>query len=75
MKKVKARKAAKFDGPWQMFSVMKPTEMGMPFKHWQEMLESEGVTPVKRGYSPYVGQYGIQVPKKFEDKASKVLFG
>lgn len=47
----------------------------MSFRDAKELLEAAGVTGVIKGHSPYVGQHGVAVPAKFEDKARKVLFG
>lgn len=57
------------------FSVYKADEGGMSFKDAKEMLESNGVTGVKKEYSPYIGQYGISVPAKFNNKTGRLLFG
>jgi hypothetical protein len=57
------------------FSVYKASEGGRSFKDAKEDLEAAGVTDVRRDYSPYVGQYGLSVPAKFEKRASRVLYG
>lgn len=57
------------------FSVYKASEGGQSFKDAKEMLEANGVKDVKRDHSPYVGQYGLSVPKKYEKKTSRLLFG
>ena len=58
------------------FSVEKANEGGrFSFKEAKELLESNGIKPVRRGYSPYVGHYGLEVPKEFEDQTSDLLFG
>lgn len=55
------------------FSVHKATEGGIGY-YAMESLKDAGI-PCRKGYSPFVGQVGIDVPKKFEKKASKILFG
>lgn len=64
-----------YTGNTALFSVHKAAEGGISFKDAKEQLEAAGVEHVHRGYSPYVGQYGITVPVKYKAKASKVLFG
>lgn len=58
-----------------LFSVYKAAEGGQSFRDLKEMLEANGVTGVRKGHSPYVGQYGFTVPKKFEEKVRKLLWG
>jgi hypothetical protein len=58
-----------------IFSVYKATEGGQSFKDLKESLEAGGVTDVRKAYSPYVGQYGVSVPKKYRDKAEKIIWG
>jgi hypothetical protein len=57
------------------FSVYKAAEGGRSFRDAKEELEAVGVTDIKQVGSPYIGQYGIQVPKRFEKRTSRVLYG
>ena len=55
------------------FSIYKATEGGLGFKLAKELLAGSGI-PCRHGYSPYVGQVGLIVPKKMEKRATRVLF-
>jgi hypothetical protein len=35
----------------------------------------EAKIPARKGYSPYVGQVGVQVPERYMKRASRILFG
>lgn len=59
---------------WVTFSVLKASEGGIGQKGAIESLKAAGI-PSRRGYSPYVGQTGVEVPKQFEAKADDILFG
>lgn len=54
------------------FSITKADEGGPggAFIIW--LLKSEGI-PARRAYSPYVGQTGVEIPKKFERKARRLI--
>lgn len=75
MAKAKKPKVEKYDGEWSRFSVEKAAEGGMSYAHAKDILIAAGVTHVRRAHSPYVGQYGLEVPIKFSDVASDTLFG
>lgn len=59
---------------WVTFSVEKACEGGMGQKAAMALLRDAGI-PSRRGYSPYVGQTGVEVPKQYEAKANDILFG
>jgi len=59
-------------GVWE-FSVEKASEGGESFKDLKARLEDAGI-PARKGYSPFVGQYGIQVPKEFSRKAEDIIW-
>ena len=54
------------------FSVTKATEGGIGQSFGMFLLKTKGI-PSRKAYSPYVGQTGIEVPKKFQRKAAKLL--
>jgi len=58
------------------YSVYKTCEGGMGQKTAIEFLKANGLK-AKPGYSPYVGQVGVEVTgnKRDHKKASKILFG
>ena len=56
------------------FSLLKAAEGGYSFNDARDRLRANGVDDVKRDHSPYVGHYGLSVPRKFEKKANRVLF-
>jgi len=56
------------------FSVYKTSEGGPGQTHSMFLLK-EAKIPVRRGYSPYVGQVGIEVPSTFARRAELILFG
>jgi hypothetical protein len=58
----------------QHFSLLKPSEGGISFSDAKFKLSEAGVTDVKQEYSPYIGNYGLSVPKEQAEKAETVLF-
>ena len=54
------------------FSVDKFAEGGAGQKYHMERLREAGI-PRRRGYSCYVGQSGIEVPRASEKQAEKVI--
>ena len=55
------------------FSIEKASEGGMGGSYAIFLLKDLNKIPARRAYSPYVGQTGVQVPKKYERKARKLL--
>ena len=56
------------------FSVYKHGEGGMPLKHHMAQLAAAGI-PSRKAHSPYVGHTALEVPKKHEKKAGRILYG
>lgn len=74
-KRRRARWSIRMMDPLARFSLLKAAEGGFSFNDAKQRLEANGVESVKRDYSPYVGHYGLSVPRKFEKRASRILFG
>jgi len=65
--------------PWKdvtiaQFSISKASEGGMGYTTAKSLLEDAGI-PCRKGYSPYVGQIGIDVPMVCRNEADKILLG
>lgn len=58
-----------------IFSVLKAVEGGLSFANTKEMLEANGVQNVRRDHTIYVGHYGFSVPKKYERRTARLLWG
>jgi hypothetical protein len=57
------------------FSLLKASEGGMSFDAAKARLAERGVTGVRRGHSPYIGHYGMDIPKRYEKRARTILWG
>lgn len=66
------RSKINWDGAAQ-FSIEKASEGGMGGSYALFLLKDMNKIPARRCYSPYVGQTGVEVPKKFARKAAKLL--
>lgn len=55
------------------FSIGKASEGGMGGSYALFLLKDINKIPARRGYTPYVGQTGVEVPKKYARKAAKLL--
>lgn len=60
---------------YTVFNVYTAAEGGRSFADWKAELADRGITDVRRVASPYVGQYGIRVPKKDFNKADRLFYG
>jgi len=58
-----------------LFSLLKKAEGGYSFKDAAFWLKDVGIDDVRREESPYVGHYGLSVPKRWEARAERILFG
>jgi hypothetical protein len=54
------------------FSVYKTCEGG-PGREWAMQMLRDAKIPCRPGYSPYMGQVGIDVPKSFAKRAERIL--
>lgn len=57
-----------------IFNCLKATEGGVSQRINMEKLKANGI-PCRKCHSPYVGHYGIEVSKRHERKAEKLLYG
>lgn len=57
----------------ETFSIEKASEGGMGGSYAMFLLKDVNSIPCRRAYSPYVGQTGVEVPRKFARKARKLL--
>jgi hypothetical protein len=55
---------------WSLFSCLKASEGGMAQAFVMSECRRLGI-PVRRGYSPFVGHYGIEVPTVFAHKLER----
>lgn len=65
------------DTVYVLFSMEKPSEGGRwSKKEARKVLAENGIkTSTTDAHTIYVGQYGLWVEAKFQEKASKLLFG
>ncbi len=56
------------------FSLLKASEGGISRDAACAMLRDAGVVGVQYAHSPYVGHYGLSVPKRFGKRAARILF-
>lgn len=55
-------------------SLLKASEGGMSRADACALLRAKGVVGVKYAHSPYVGHYGLSIPKRFGKRAARLLF-
>lgn len=72
--KPKAKPLTSFKGKSVTMCVMKRSEGYAGQKEKMRQLRAAGV-PCRRGYAPYVGMSGIEVPARSERKAKRICFG
>ncbi len=53
------------------FSILKSQEGGWGW-YGMELLKAAGI-PAKKGHTPYIGHIGIEVEKRYQKRASKIL--
>jgi hypothetical protein len=57
----------------EIFSLLLPKEGGFSLSDAKFRLSEVGITDVQKEHSPYVGHYGLSVPRGQASKAEKVL--
>lgn len=58
-----------------IFSISRDDDRTRTFPRFASMLRANGIPDVERASTVYVGHFGLSVPKRYELRTSKLVFG